>query len=434
MVFPGWLGLAECTCLASEWVTVGKILSCAFRWISEDFVLRPFFFLLLILLVSLWGCEDGDSPTRPQEPSLSDPTVPEVASPGQTYLITVRAEDPQGVRDVATVTVQIKLESKVLSVDTLFDDGAYYHPGDGDVVAGDGLFSQRIRWDWAAQEETTFALVFQAVDRGGHASEPLVAKVKARQNAAPVILRAEVPEVLPSGFPGLLFFRVQVQDSQGVADVEKVLFALVKNGRELFQKPLYNDGTHGDHQADDDWFELGVDSSFGAGKVGDYTLRFHAEDRLGAVSDGVEKALRIENGPPRIAVVDCPDTVAKPESGAVAVRVTATVFDPQSLADVKSVGFTSLKPDSTYANNGQPIPMADNGLPFDPSQFPQPYYGDEQAGDGVFTFTMVVYSDAEANSQGVTPVQPGVYRFTFQAEDWVGNRSEPVVKILVIRQ
>ena len=401
---------------------------------SEEVILRPFLLLLLIFVVALWGCEDNNSPTKPQEPSLSDASVPEVASPGQTYLITVRAEDPQGIHDIATVTVQIKLESQVLRTDTLFDDGAYYHPEDGDVVAGDGLFSQRIRWDWAAQEEATFSLVFQAVDRGGHASEPLVAKVRARQNAAPAIVRVEVPQVLPSGFEGLLFFRVQVQDSQGVADVQKVLFGLVKNGRELFEKPLYNDGTHGDRQAGDDWFELGVDSSFAAGKLGDYVLRFRAEDRLGAVSAPVERPLKIENGPPWIAVVDCPDTVAKPESGAVAVRVTATVFDPQSLADVKFVGFTSLKPDSTYANNGQPIPMADNGLPFDPSQFPQPYYGDEQAGDGVFTFTMVVYSDADANSQGVTPVQPGTYRFTFQAEDWVGNRSEPVVKTLVIRQ
>ena len=380
------------------------------------------------------ACNNGSSPTAPQNPTLSEANVPQVASPGQTYLFQVRAEDPQGVHDIALVTAQIKSEATVLHVDTLYDDGGYYHPSDGDVVAGDGLFSQRILWQWAAAEEAVFSVVFRAEDRAGHESQPLVAKVRARANSAPQIVSVETPQILPSGFKDPLAFRVQVQDSQGVGDVESVQFALLKSGRQLFEKPLFNDGTHGDRQAGDAWWELAVDSSFGAGKKGDYTLRFQAKDRLGSLSSPVEKPISIENGSPWIAAVDCPDTVTKPQTGAVAVRVTATVFDPQSLADIRSVGFTSRKPDSTYANNGQPIPMVDNGLPFDPSQFPQPYYGDEQPGDGVFTFTMVVYSDEQATSQGVEPVQPGTYVFTFQAEDWVGNRSETVVKKLVIRQ
>ena len=389
---------------------------------------------LLGLGLGFAGCSKDEIANPPQEPSLSDLTAPTLVSPAQVYAVRVRASDPQGVRTIRYVLLEIyRVDgSEPVARDTLWDDGAYLHRDDGDVVAGDGIFSQRLVWQWSGPEEQTYRLVFVAVDQDGNRSEPLEREVRARRNDAPVIVQLEVPAVLPSGLAGDFRFRALVADSQGLGDVAAVRFAGLRGSSVAFEGQLFDDGTHGDAEANDGWFELGLPASFGASKQGPYTLRFWAEDRLGLSSQVEERSVVIENEPPAIIQVSLPDSVAKPTTGSVLVRITASVYDPQTLLDVKRVGFTSLKPDSTYANNGLPIPMADNGLPFDPMQYPSPFYGDEVAGDGVYTFTMVVYSDEQAAQNGLPPVQKGTYRFTFQAFDWVEQASEPVQKTFVV--
>jgi hypothetical protein len=157
-------------------------------------------------------------------------------------------------------------------------------------------------------------------------------------------------------------------------------------------------------------------------------LQFRAVDLLDQQSELFEKEIFFENNPPLLGEVIVPDSVAKPSEGVTLVLMTIEVNDPQSLLDIDLVGFTSRTPDSSFANNGNPIPMVDNGLAFYPGQMQA--YGDQVAGDGVFSFTLPVYADAEAaqwDAQG-RPVQEGWYVFTFHAEDKVGNGSDEIVK------
>ncbi|MDZ7374132.1 MAG: hypothetical protein ONB23_09200 [candidate division KSB1 bacterium] len=367
-------------------------------------------------------------------PIILEVNAPQVVSPYQICSLTAKVSHPEGVRAVRHVVVEVYPEAggQPLATDTLYDDGAYYHPSDGDVVAGDGLFTGRLVWRWSGPVEATYRLTFRAEDREGHQSESVERRVTARRNHPPEILQVEAPPLLPSGFEGDYRFRILVADSDGIGDVAEVRFSGLRGEVEIFAGRLYDDGSHGDPAAGDGCFELRLTSEFGAGKKGEYRLQFVAIDRIGARSAPAERSIRIENEPPEIVWVDAPDSVAKPLSGSVAFRILAAVRDPQGLSDVREVGFTSRKPDGSYANNGNPIPMVDNGLPFDPALYPQPYFGDETAGDGVYTFTMVVYSDAEAARAGLPPVALGSYRFSFRAVDWVGQQSETVEKILVV--
>ena len=99
-----------------------------------------------------------------------------------------------------------------------------------------------------------------------------------------------------------------------------------------------------------------------------------------------------------------PDSLKLPETVAYAL-VRAQVEDPDGLKDVKSVYFTSLKPDMTYGNNGNPILMYDNATS-----------GDEIGGDGIYSMGIQI------NSQNLV----GRYLFTFEMEDKAGNLSAAV--------
>lgn len=94
--------------------------------------------------------------------------------------------------------------------------------------------------------------------------------------------------------------------------------------------------------------------------------------------------------PGRILWVDVPDSIAIPPAGYFnKALVTAAVQDSNGLDDVDSVYFYSKKPDGTMANNGRPLVMVDNGKPFNISD-PWEQAGDEQAGDGIFSLTILI--------------------------------------------
>jgi hypothetical protein len=101
--------------------------------------------------------------------------------------------------------------------------------------------------------------------------------------------------------------------------------------------------------------------------------------------------------------------------------MTAEVLDPDGLADIDSVYFYSLKPDSTYANDGLPILLVDNGLPFNISNAGLEA-GDLVAGDGTYSFSILTYHDT------VT----GLYTFSFFIRDKAGNLTGPVSKTINI--
>ena len=58
--------------------------------------------------------------------------------------VEVKILDPQGVENIDSVTIKISTSiGEIILVDRLYDDGTYYHTNDGDVIAGDGVFSNQ---------------------------------------------------------------------------------------------------------------------------------------------------------------------------------------------------------------------------------------------------------------------------------------------------
>jgi len=111
------------------------------------------------------------------------------------------------------------------------------------------------------------------------------------------------------------------------------------------------------------------------------------------------------------------DTLVLPSEGAYRLdTVRVTVADPDGLTDIRTVNFTSLKPDSALANNGDPLPLADNG---DLSG-----WGDESAEDGIYSRITPLPSDALT----------GDYIYKFVARDFGGAVSDTVRHTVVVVQ
>lgn len=131
---------------------------------------------------------------------------------------------------------------------------------------------------------------------------------------------------------------------------------------------------------------------------------------------------RLGNIVPRIESVEAPDTLNLPASGTMTDTIRATVTDADSLGDIKWVGFTSLKPDGSLANNGNPIFLYDDGgqvVLYEPNITS----GDSVAGDGIFSYVLFIDPTVAA----------GEYVWTFQAQDRSNAYSNSVVHTVVIQ-
>jgi hypothetical protein len=147
--------------------------------------------------------------------------------------------------------------------------------------------------------------------------------------------------------------------------------------------------------------------------VGDFVVKLWAEGQDGEVSNMFFLPLHISrfNHPPVISNLKAPDTLHIGDT----LSLTIKVSDPDGLADVYEVGYRSLKPDGTYANNGNMIPMFDDGNETFPS-------GDAVAGDGIYTYSTTVPQTA----------QSGTYTYTFSALDKSRTFSNTITKQIVI--
>ncbi len=106
------------------------------------------------------------------------------------------------------------------------------------------------------------------------------------------------------------------------------------------------------------------------------------------------------NFPPSIVEIVAPDTMVLPDYGYITDTVFVQVSDPDSIEDVDSVWFYSLKPDSQAIG---------------------PFY---LQNDGNGMFSLVFQLDA-SNS-------PGIYTWTFTARDLAGNLSYPEIHYITI--
>jgi len=194
---------------------------------------------------------------------------------------------------------------------------------------------------------------------------------------------------------------VSVSDVNGAGDIASVSCSVVTpDGTFLKSAPLHDDGLSPDAAAHDGNYTATVAVSFPKELLGTYQLQFQTVDQSGYSSAVVSLPVRIYNtinSAPVLSNLVAPDTIFVPAAGTTELaKVSATVFDADGLADVKSVTLTIFRPvEGTVANIWQ---MYDDGG----TVAVQPFLissGDLVANDGIYTFTIPVPSNTQKNME-----------------------------------
>jgi hypothetical protein len=178
---------------------------------------------------------------------------------------------------------------------------------------------------------------------------------------------------------------------------------------------LADSGLYGDILPSDDIFSREFDSPLPAGTDG--SVRFVYQALVAGDTSTVTDILRLENLRPVILSVTASDTLSLPPlpQGDIIYytldELHAEVSDPDGLGDIREVSFTTLKPDSTFGNQGQPIPMQDNG---------EAEWGDDLEGDGIYS--VIIQLQAQDNLG--EPTLTGAYVYRFVARDYSGQVSD----------
>ncbi len=128
--------------------------------------------------------------------------------------------------------------------------------------------------------------------------------------------------------------------------------------------------------------------------------------------------------PPVIGAATHLDTLTLLTNGLVLDTLTLEISHPQGLDEIRDVSMMSLKPDGTYANGGQPIPLYDDGgsvvfYSFEGIDFTS---GDSLANDGVYSLLLAL---APNNLSGV-------YHWTFNSRSWLGIEAVPVLDSIIV--
>jgi len=389
--------------------------------------------IIIIGTLFLYACKEDNPVAVSEMPSITEIKLAEKWKPDfpDLYKIETTISDPQGIGDIRTVQMNVRREQSgaIIFQDTLFDDGAYIYPRDGDVFARDGIFTNRYNTEMIdpGVKNGNYIFSFIAIDQSGNESAEAEKSILFSDNAPPVIREVSHPDSFNVNYQDQLI-TATVTDTNGQIDIDRVYFESrnPRTGVQKFEAELYDDGdreNHGDEVAGDSVFTARLDTGLAVGKKGDFELLFKAEDKFGETGGVMTGMLYIDNLTPEFGDIDVPSSISRPVPGASNIRklITVQVLNPEGLADVDSVYFYSRKPDLTYANNGLPIILQDNGLPFDPNN-PAVAVGDILAGDGVYSFSLIVDPGT----------QLGTYQFTFYIRDKAGNRSTVLTRDLNI--
>jgi Big-like domain-containing protein len=345
-------------------------------------------------------------------------------SSSEIALIEVKVSDPQGPADLKNVVLKVKnISAETVFTDSLYDDGGLN--GSNDLIAGDGVFRNVFLPVDVTLKEGDYTFVFEVMDKAGHAAENLEQPVTFLALAQASVTKIDAPSLLPSGSGPIIITAIAAIKDNAFGAV-KMFMDLRQNNQSVLSKPIQmaNDGNtanSGDLLAGDSVYTYKMDSTFAAGKQGTYTLRFYAQNNVGAKSDAIVQEIILENKVGKILLTTVPESITRPAEGFAQALITAKINDPQGLADIDSVYFNSSKPDGNPAS-GNPFVMVDNGLAFNIAN-PFVEAGDAVEEDGTFSLTILVDNN---NS-------PGVYTFTFYLRDKAGNLSSAHIDSIEVK-
>jgi hypothetical protein len=210
--------------------------------------------------------------------------------------------------------------------------------------------------------------------------------------------------------------RAKVADSDGQSDIRAVEGDIVDpSGNHLFIVPLHDDGILPDSTLGDRVYSALVSLSVTRAMIGRYYPYVTAMDGSGLQSTAVAPSILVfrKNSPPELGALSAPDTLVIPSGGTVVLFMTLAVSDPDGLADIKEVYFTS--PDGS--NPTYRYDLKDDGSETQPSS------GDAVAGDGTYSILLSLTD---------SPTIRGRYRFVFQARDALGDTSASLLHYITV--
>ena len=222
-----------------------------------------------------------------------------------------------------------------------------------------------------------------------------------------------------------LYYGVTVEETYTLENLSKV--SINWYGTSRSNPPdtltLYDDGTNGDILMGDGLHGLKIvnDSTNITNILGDDSghvyMDFVATYKTETVT--MSDSFRIGNIIPRFLSISFPDSMPHPtEPNYYAIdSIFVSVFDPYGLKDIRSCYLMLKKPDGSFANNGQPIVLEDDGV----KSSGNISIWDSKANDGIFTRLITIGYE--------NPL--GKYYGIFYLYDWGGLSSTHMDSVVV---
>lgn len=371
-----------------------------------------------LLLLGFAACQDNPSQPQPEQlPLIVAAQLPDSVYqfPRNVVGIHVRVEDPQGVENLAGVTLTVRQNNAALATLAMNDDGL-----GGDILASDGQFYYPL--DSTLTKTQTGQLILETVasDRDNNVSPArldTLTVLPGDENSLPVITAVTVPDVIWSDSSYTPQFLATVEDVDGVASLDFVRLEIYRavSPTPSFVLSLRDDGQSSDGAALDGVFGLNFDSAPFKNTRSLLTVILRPVDRSGGVGPAVVRTVHTDlvacqnNRPPAVFDISAPTTISRSATPNIYL-LAISASDPDSTCDdaVARVYFNSFRPDGAPAS-GNPFAMRDDGLE-----------GDLQANDKRYSLRIQI-----------TPQnQTGTYRFDFQAQDKNGALSNVLTHII----
>ena len=365
----------------------------------------------LTVMAGFLACEEEVVQPEPGDvfaiEAVKTPAVVDV-SRERDYALMFRISHPDGISAISGVKATLFQSNQTTQFReiTLLDDGNTQNSGSGDVLAGDGVFSNVFQSDSLVFPRGSFFIRASVTDNSGETLTTGFAESRTIVNVAPEILTTNVPDTLQSGTAPIAF-SITVLDSNLTDDIQYGLMRLQRNSVTLATDTLFTESANSDFEA---VLTRNIDSTYAAERVGEYQLAFQVADASGDLSNVILQSIFLENTLPIVFNPSLPDSVTRPTVGTGVIEVRISADDSQGLGDLQIVNMTIQREGGTPST----IEMFDNG------DFEN--YRDEVAGDGIFSRGLLI--DGTSAS--------GTFYFTFEAQDRVGNLSAALVDSLVI--
>jgi len=378
-------------------------------------------FIIIGLIFLLLAC--SEEPVKPK--TGSNPQIVSVRLPQRwnlnsidSSIVEIKVTDPQGFADLETATMLVfNASSEQLFNGELHDDGGL--SGSTDLLASDGVFRNLFKGTDITDEAADLLFTFNISDKMGNAAPESLKTAAFSFNQAPQILSATTLTLLESGADPVVLSVVAKDDDSHPKNVS-VYMDLLFNNTSVFNEPIQmaNDGDlaeSGDVFANDTIYSLKIDSTFAAGKSGNYTIVFSARDEFEDESNSIQNAILIENERGYILTTDVPDSVSRPAD----IPIKALLGDPQGRDDIQRVYFELKASDGSYIETSPGNHFQQNM--FDSGNLPA--HGDTTAGDSQYSVILTVTENNVAD----------IYTLEFYMIDKVSNVSLMVSDTLDIQ-